>query len=168
MYDVGDDQLNRVEDSFVAYLSSSAGMVAANDGTLSKFSIKQFFGDRLSVVSAIRAGIPYSLFDVIAAFTPFSEEDWAGLLGISTKSLQRYKKEDNFRFKSIHSEKIIEMTEVTALGLDVFDTSEQFYLWLTSPSYALGGHSPKHLLNDSYGKELVMDELYRIDHGVFA
>ncbi len=120
------------------------------------------------MVATIREGIPYSLFKVIVAFTPFNEEDWAEILGVSTKSLQRYKKDVDHRFKSIHSEKIIEMTEVTALGLDVFDSSHQFYLWLTAPSYALGGHLPKDLLKDSYGKEMVMDELNRIDHGVFV
>ena len=168
MYEIGDEHLDRVEDAFALYLSRGTQMGVIIDETLSKFSIKQFFGDRLSVVSAIREGIPYSLFQVILAFTPFTEEDWADFLGISTKSLQRYKKDADHRFKSIHSEKIIEITEVTALGLEVFDISNQFYLWLTSPSYALGGHTPKDLLKDSYGKELVMDELHRIDHGVFA
>ena len=57
---------------------------------------------------------------------------------------------------------------VTNFGKKVFDTKEQFYLWLTTPSYALGNLKPSELLKDSYGKELVMGELNRIDKGIFV
>ena len=46
MYDLRDDQISQVEDSFVAYLSSDVQMRSTLDGALSNFSISQFFGDR--------------------------------------------------------------------------------------------------------------------------
>ena len=64
--------------------------------------------------------------------------------------------------------KIIELAEVTNYGKEVFDSTEQFYLWLNTPSYALGNLKPTELLKDSYGKELVMGELNRIEQGIFA
>lgn len=127
-----------------------------------------FFNNKLLLVHSIREGIPFSLFAAIRLKTPFSDIDWANFLNISTKSLQRYKVEKDFVFKPIHSEKIIELAEVTQLGEQVFGSQANLYQWLSRPNYALGDMPPLELLKDSYGKELVIDELNRIDHGIFA
>ena len=129
---------------------------------------KKFFTNRMLIVKSIRSGIPYSLFKHIKDITPFTEKDWATFLDISTKSLQRYKKDSEYIFKPIHSEKIIELAEVTNLGKDVFDSNEQFYIWLNSSSLALGNLKPIELLKDSYGKEMVLNEWNRIDQGIFV
>lgn len=141
-----------------------------------KFNIKlkrhisydDFLTDKMLMIAAIRTGIPYSLFDLIQDYTPFTENDWADFLDISTKSLQRYKSADKYHFKPIHSEKIIEMAEVTKIGLDVFGSTEKLKLWLNTPNFALGNLKPIELLKDSYGKELVISELTRISHGIFV
>jgi len=120
------------------------------------------------IIVTIRTGIPYSLFDLIQNYTPFSESDWADFLDISTKSLHRYRTSPEHHFKRIHSEKIIEMAEVTKVGLDVFSSIEKLKLWLNTPSYALGKLKPIELLKDSYGKEMVISELNRINHGILV
>jgi putative toxin-antitoxin system antitoxin component (TIGR02293 family) len=88
-------------------------------------------------------------------------------LDISTKPLHRYKKSLK-HFKPSHSEKIIEMAEVTQLGLDVFGNMDKLKLWLETPSYALGNLKPMELLKDSYGKDMVIGELTRINYGILA
>jgi len=95
-------------------------------------------------------------------------KDWALFLGISTKSLQRNKIKEDFIFKPLQSEKILELAEVTSLGNTVFDTETQFYMWLKTPSFALGNLEPIELLRDSYGKEMVVNELNKIDQGIFV
>ena len=127
-----------------------------------------FLNDKMLIITAIRAGVPYSLFDLIQHQAPFSEEDWANFLDISTKSLHRYKTSNDYYFKAIHSEKIIEIAEVTQAGLDVFGTMDKLKLWLNTPSFALGSMKPIELLKDSYGKELVLGELTRINHGILV
>jgi putative toxin-antitoxin system antitoxin component (TIGR02293 family) len=133
-----------------------------------QITYKKFLEDKMLIIIAIRAGIPYSLFDLIRNYTPFSESDWANFLDISTKSLLRYKIAPNHHFKPIHSEKIIEMAEVTKVGLDVFGSTEKLKLWLDTPSYALGKLKPIELLKDSYGKEMVIAELNRINYGILV
>lgn len=128
---------------------------------------EDFLEDKMLIVVVIRLGIPYSLFSLIQHYTPFTENDWASLLDLSTKSLQRYKQASK-SFGPLQSEKIIEMAEVTKVGLDVFGDLEKFRGWLNTPSFALGGLEPMELLKDSYGKEMVIGELVRIDHGVFV
>jgi putative toxin-antitoxin system antitoxin component (TIGR02293 family) len=131
-------------------------------------SYEEFLTNKMLMIAAIRAGIPYSLFTLIRDYTPFTENDWANFLDISTKSLQRYKTETAHRFKPIHSEKIIAMAEVTKVGLDVFGNIEKLQLWLNTPNFALGSIKPIDLLKDAYGKELVMSELIHINHGILV
>ncbi|MDG1260235.1 MAG: DUF2384 domain-containing protein [Flavobacteriales bacterium] len=133
-----------------------------------ELSYDAFFQNKMLIIYAIRAGFSYHLFSLIKEITPFSESDWAEYLNLSIKTLQRHKQEENYHFKPIHTEKIIELAEVTKFGEVVFDSLEQFYAWLSTPSYALGNLKPSELLKDSYGKELVMAELNRIEHGIFA
>jgi len=129
---------------------------------------EEFLTSKILIIIAIRAGIPYSLFDLIQDYTPFTDQDWAKFLDISTKSLHRYKMTSSYLFKSIHSEKIIEVAEVTKIGLDVFGNMDKFKLWLNTPNFALGRLKPIDLLKDSYGKELVISELISINHGILV
>lgn len=126
-----------------------------------------FFSNRMLMIKVIREGVPYSFFNLIRHYAPFSENDWANFLDISTKSLQRYRLTSK-QFKPIQSEKIIELAEVTNVGLDVFENMEKFKLWLDTPNFSLGSLKPIELLKDSYGKEMVIGELTRINYGILA
>ena len=132
-----------------------------------KITYSSFFENRMLMIYIIKEGVSYSLFNLIQQLTPLTENDWAGILGISKKSLQRYNQSSK-HFKPIQSEKIIEIAEVTNVGVDIFGNLEKFKLWLETPNFALGKLKPIELLSDSYGKELVMGELTRINYGIFA
>jgi putative toxin-antitoxin system antitoxin component (TIGR02293 family) len=54
------------------------------------------------------------------------------------------------------------------VGLDVFGEMDKLKLWLNTPNYSLGNFKPIELLKYSYGKELVIGELTRINHGIFV
>ena len=123
--------------------------------------------DKMAIIFLIQKGVPWSLFDTIQNYTPLEETDWTEILDISSKSLQRYKQQEK-DFGPLQSEKIIEMAEVTNIGLDVFGDMEKFKLWLSTPNFALGKRKPIELLKDSYGKELVVGELTRINYGILA
>lgn len=151
---------------FSAFLKVQ-GKSSTKESVNKNLAYNDFFSDKMLVIRAIREGIPYSLFDLIQQYAPFSENDWAKFLDISTKSLQRYKSASK-PFKSIHSEKIIEIMEVTKSGIETFGNVDKFKRWLDTPSFALGRMKPVELLEDSYGKDLVLGELIRISHGILA
>ncbi|MBU3663857.1 MAG: DUF2384 domain-containing protein [Bacteroidetes bacterium] len=157
----------QLDQEIVSFLKENSGVYHIK-GAKVPLNFQSFLSDKMLIISAIRAGIPYSLFHTIQACTPFTETDWANFLDISTKSLQRYKVASNFLFRPIHSEKILEMAEVTQAGLEVFGNLNSLKLWLNTPNFALGSYLPLELLKDSYGKELVLAELMRINHGIFA
>lgn len=157
---------NKVEEAFMGYLK---GVSRKQEGSYHKapLTLSQFFSNRMLVISSIRQGVPFSLLELLIELIPFTEKDWVEFLDVSSKTLQRYKKEKGHVFKSIHSEKILEIAEVAFAGQQVFESDEKFYQWLNAPSFALGGSKPINLLKDSYGKEIVLNELNRIDHGIF-
>nr|WKN39773.1 DUF2384 domain-containing protein [Tunicatimonas sp. TK19036] len=156
--------INRAIKTFVASVEKEQGFRVLRKPV----TYEDFLSNKLLLVHAIERGIPYSLFQLIAQETPFSDTDWAGFLNLSTKSLQRYRAADDYAFKPVQSEKILALAEVTYLGKGVFGDSEKFYRWLTTPNYALGNLKPLELLKSSYGQDLVTDELHRIDEGIFV
>ena len=156
--------VNKAINVYIRRIDKSSGVKVKTED----IAYSDFFENKMLIIRAIRKGLPYKLFNKIKDITPFSEDDWAEYLNLSKKTLQRHRNDADYHFKPIHTEKIIELAEVTNFGKDVFDSTEQFYLWLNTPSFALGNLKPAELLKDSYGKELVMAELNRIDHGIFA
>jgi putative toxin-antitoxin system antitoxin component (TIGR02293 family) len=133
----------------------------------STVTYSSLLGNKMLITYLIREGVTHTLFHLIQASTPFSEKDWADLLDISLKSLTRYRQNET-TFKLTQSEKIMEMAEVTELGLQVFGEMDRFKSWLDTPSFALGNVKPLELLRDSFGKELIVGELTRIRYGILA
>lgn len=131
-------------------------------------TVSDVFANRMLLAAVIRKGVPFEVFALIQQISAFSPEEWSEFLNLSAKTLQRYR-QYNRRFKPIHSEKIIELAEVTTRGMEVFENNgEQLNTWLTTPNFALGNRKPVDFLDNSYGKELVLNELGRIEHGIFA
>ena len=131
-------------------------------------SYSTFLTDKLLVAMAIRKGVTKQLFDEIKFNSPFNDNQWSEFLNINIRTLQRYKNDANHIFKPLQSERIFELAEVISVGNSIFDTPEYFQFWLNSPSVALGNETPVSLLDSSYGKELVLAELNRIEHGIFV
>lgn len=123
--------------------------------------------DIFSIIKAIKKGIKFSVFTSIAQSSPFSLNEWSDFLNISERTMQRYKKEGK-SFDSDSSEKIIEITLLYKYGIEVFGNKEKFNSWLETKNLALGGIIPKELLDNTFGINLLKDELTRIEYGVLA
>ncbi|SFF87892.1 type II RES/Xre toxin-antitoxin system antitoxin [Pontibacter chinhatensis] len=123
--------------------------------------------DVFMLISTVREGIKYSLFQKIADMIPFSLSEWSHFLHLSERTFQRYKKEKR-TFDPLHSEKILEITLIYNKGIEVFGDKANFDAWLEAKNVALGGLKPKELLDSTFGIGLLRDELTRIEHGVLA
>lgn len=159
---------NILMDSAVSNYVSSVRTNSNYNYSSKEINFKQFLSNKMLLVQAIKIGIPYNLYELIKEKSPFNQEEWANFLGISTRTLLRNKLKQDFVFDAIPSEKIIELAEVTALGKEVFDTNAQFENWLNETNFALGNLKPIELLSNSYGKDLVMTELNKIDFAIFV
>ena len=122
--------------------------------------------DPLYIIKSINSGISYRTYARIREKSPFSDEMWSLFLQVSTKTMERYAK-SNCIFKPLQSEKILELAEFFAIGLEYFEDVEKFRVWLQTPNFGLGQQRPLDLLTSSYGKNLVLDILVSAEHGVF-
>jgi DNA-binding transcriptional regulator YiaG len=71
----------------------------------------------------------YSEFKKIADKTPFTQAEWASILHVSERTLQRYAK-NNGSFAPINAERALEIAQVINEGKKTFGKTELFYNWL--------------------------------------
>lgn len=157
--------LKELNQEFKNYLQKFKLPVRKTAGGAVAFT--DYLNDRLLMVEVIKKGITYSLFEEIQKLSSLTSQEWATILNLSTRSLQRYKEQDQL-FKPIQSEKIMELGEIFILGNEVFGDADKFKRWLETPSFAIGNVRPTDLLSDSFGQQIVTEELTRINYGIFV
>lgn len=121
----------------------------------------------LKIIKLVNKGVTYPVFKFIADLGNFSLQEWARFLHISERTIQRYKK-DKKPFDPLYSEKILQIALLNEMGKAVFGSQEKFDLWLNIENLALDKSCPIDFLSNSFGIQLLRDELTRIEHGVLA
>lgn len=119
------------------------------------------------IINTVREGLRYTIFQKIAKKMPFTMVEWSQYLHISDRTMLRYKN-DNAAFDALQSDKIFQLSLLYDKGVEVFGEGAFFNIWLDTNNIALGGAKPKDLLDNSFGINLLNDELLRIEHGVLA
>ena len=109
---------------------------------------------------------PYRKFDKVARQVAFTQKEWATILHLSEKTLQRYAK-DNKNFEGIYVDRILQMQKLIELGLKTFTSPEALYRWLKRDKPVLGQLLTFDSLKTSEGIGLVTDEVGRIMYGVY-
>lgn len=109
----------------------------------------------------------YDQFKLTANKTPFTQAEWASILHISERTLQRYAK-NNSSFASINAERAQQIIAVINEGKKTFGTVELFCNWLKQKPEMLEGTISFESLTSSNGIQLVLTQLGRIQHGLFV
>lgn len=109
----------------------------------------------------------YNEFKKIADKAPFTQAEWAAILHVSERTLQRYAK-DNSTFAPINAERAIQIAKVLKEGEFTFGKVENFYNWLKQEPFMLGGNLSFESLTSADGIERILTQLTRIQHGLFA
>ncbi len=121
----------------------------------------------MSLIKMVRNGIGFASFDKFANRSPFSLSDWSSFLHLSERTMQRYRSE-NKTFDSLQSEKILEIALLYNKGIEVFGNADKLDSWLGTDNLALGKIKPKMLLDNSFGINMLRDELTAIEYGILA
>lgn len=108
----------------------------------------------------------YKRFEKIAAKVPFTQKEWAAILHLSEKTLQRYAK-GNKNFEGIYVDRILQIEELIKLGLEAFSDANAFYDWLKKDKPVLGELLTFDSLKSAYGIELLRNQVGRILHTVY-
>lgn len=123
---------------------------------------------------------PYDLLDILQggigakAITTLEKSldvkpaQMARILGISPKTLERYKADAHKKLSPAVSERIMRIATLKERALEVFDEEVKANGWLRSPTIALGWRAPIDIMPFNLGIDLVMNELGRIEHGIVS
>ncbi len=120
--------------------------------------------DRFWMVEEAASGVPVSaVFDLIQ-LTHLHKSFFAGMLNLSTKTLDRYRQGEKHLNPS-SSELMLKLFSVFKKGEKIFGNSTEFQKWIEKPAYGLGLKVPKELMQTSFGIDLILEELERIAYG---
>lgn len=117
-------------------------------------------------LNLIRGGLTRGSLDVLMEKTGLTIYELADILEMTDRTLRRY--EANEVLNKRLSERALEIAKLYSRGEDVFGDRESFGQWMQAEIPALGHRIPKSFLDTSLGIQMLMDELGRIEHGVFA
>lgn len=109
----------------------------------------------------------YNEFKKISDKTPFTQAEWAAMLHVSERTLQRYAK-NNGSFAPINAERALQIGNVIKKGKEVFGSIDTFYNWIKRNPYMLEGNLSLSSLTTAEGINNVLTQLGRIEHGLFA
>ncbi|RYY71850.1 MAG: hypothetical protein EOO13_01635 [Chitinophagaceae bacterium] len=109
----------------------------------------------------------YNEFKKIADKAPFSQNEWATILHLSERTLQRYAK-DNGIFAPMNAERVLQIARVLEQGKVTFGSVENFYNWLKDEPKILEGSLSFESLSSYDGIEKLLTQLGRIQYGLFA
>ncbi len=122
---------------------------------------------RVNKLPAAVSDFSYKKFEKIADKIPFSLADWAQILHLSERTLQRYAK-DNKNFEGIYVDRIFQIDKLINLGLAVFTSADGLYNWLKQPKMVMGQQLSFEALYHTDGIHQIIDQLSRIQQGVYA
>ena len=118
------------------------------------------------VISSVN-NFTYSEFKKIAEKTPFTQSEWAAMLHVSERTLQRYAK-NNSSFAPINAERFVQIVQVINRAKKVFGSIEAFYEWIHSHPPMLEGELSFSSLTSHDGIQKILIQIGRIEHGILA
>ena len=121
---------------------------------------------QMDLVKLSNKGVTKDALLHLAKYLSFSMNQMAQLLPVTERTIQRYTSKKHFN--RVVSEQILQIAEVAAKGSEVFEGRDKFLTWMNHPNKALDKKTPMSLLNSKFGVDMVLDELGRIEHGVFS
>ncbi|CAN5347103.1 hypothetical protein BH20BAC1_BH20BAC1_20650 [soil metagenome] len=109
----------------------------------------------------------FNEFKKIADKLNFTQKEWADILHISERTLQRYAR-DNSTFNFSVIDRILLVDKIIKRGKAVFGTADQFIAWLRSNPTSIEGRLGLGALASFDGATKILNQLGRIEHGILA
>jgi putative toxin-antitoxin system antitoxin component (TIGR02293 family) len=110
---------------------------------------------------------PHRKFEKITSLVPFTQKEWANILNLSERTLQRYSN-DNTSFEGIYVDRILHIEELIRMGLETFTNADAFYRWLKREKHVLGKTLNFESLYSTKGIQDTIDQIGRIQYGVYT
>ena len=118
-----------------------------------------------SPVEIVERGLPYGAIDRLADTLDLTLEEFCQIIPVSRRTLARYR----HGILDAHlSDHVLMIGKIFERASEVMESSDNALLWLKTPSYSFRHKRPIDYLSSFAGAQEVLDELGRIEHGVFV
>lgn len=134
---------------------------------VSLLKLKQKVRSPVDLAPLIRAGLPSSALLAMSARMELSPSAMIESVGLPQRTIARRLKEKQ-ALTPPESERVLRVARAFAQAVATLGSEEKARRWLQKPSRALGGEAPLRMLDTDVGANAVLEELGRIEYGVFA
>lgn len=128
--------------------------------------LRRSIKNRMDLVELSNRGVTKDALMSLAKYFSFSVNQMAQILPVTERTIKRYT--PGKLFNRNVSEQILQIAEVATKVSEVFEDRDKFLAWMNHPNKALTGKTPMSLLISKFRTDMVLDELGRIEHGVFS
>lgn len=120
------------------------------------------------LIDLVEQGLPWSAAFHLKDSLEVTDREYAGVLGISERTLTRHKAHPQKRLGLTESDRLYRMARILALAREVLEDEKRAIAWLRRPQIGLGGRTPLKMMRTEAGAREVEDLLGRIEHGVYS
>jgi putative toxin-antitoxin system antitoxin component (TIGR02293 family) len=146
------------QDSITARTIGLMGMSGRRDFTAIK--------NDNDLIALIRAGVPMQAMFHLMKIADISLKEMSLIIHTSDRTLRRYTAHQ--KLSQEQSERMVEMARLYSRGIEVFGAIDSFREWMDTRLLPFGNKTPKEFLDTSLGIAMIMDEMGKIQHGIFA
>jgi len=155
---------NILNEPQIAYQSAGSGLNFILNKSIDS-SIALNFND-IDLINLSREGLKKASIKSLNNYLGITMEQMAVLLGTTYRNLHRKDADDTL--DNSKTEKAIELATFARRGVQVIGSELGFKKWLQSPIKALGSKPPLDFLDTTFGIQLALKVLGRMEQGVFS
>jgi len=129
-------------------------------------SVPKAISSDMDLINLSRHGVRKSSLKSLAGYLGISMEKMSSLVHSSHRNIQR--KDEDELLDTLKTGKVLELAAFIKRGIDVIGTEDAFREWVHSPIIALGNRKPIDFLDTTFGIQMALKVLGRLEQGVFS
>ncbi len=129
-------------------------------------SVPKTISSDMDLINLSRHGIRKSSLKSLAGYLGITMEKMSSLVHSSHRNIQR--KDEDELLDTLKTEKVLELAAFIKRGIDVIGTEDGFKEWVHSPILALGNRKAIDFLDTTFGMQMALKVLGRLEQGVFS
>lgn len=161
---MSEDKLDILEESAIALVRQPSNSMRAILGGKA-INEDAGFGD-LDLIKLARKGLKKETLVSLASYLDVTMDQLSVLLHTSYRNLLR--KDATDVLDSYKTEKVLELAAFASRGIEVIGSKKGFQHWVHSPILALGNRKPLEFLDTTFGIQMVIKILGRLEQGVYS
>jgi len=122
----------------------------------------------LGLSDLIQRGLPSQSVFYLQKLMALSDDEYSSTLGVSTKTLARYRNAPRQHMDSNVSDRLFRIARLFKLAEEVLEDKEAANRWLHRPQSGLSERTPLELMKNEAGAREVEELLYRIEYGIYS